>query len=126
MLTKRPGGCYIRRPPSGARVAICDLVVAFLGEQELASRNRVIEVLQSRGAVSPATARSLGELHVSADDTWNRLVIEGRVREGHPGLFYLFERPRASTRQRLVKLLVFYALIVLIPIVLILANRRGH
>ena len=106
-------------------MAIYDLVLAVLSEKDLASRNRILGALRSRGAVSPATARPLGDFNVATDDTWNRLVIEGRVREGPPGQFYLFEHPRPSTRQRVAKMVVFYALIVLIPIVLILA-RNGR
>jgi len=107
-------------------VALFDIVLAVLSEHDLASRNRVIEALRSRGAVSPATARSLPDLNVASDDIWNRLIVEGRVREGPPGQFYLFEPRRPSTRERVLKMVVFYALLVLIPIVLILASRKGH
>ena len=108
-------------------MAIYDLVLAVLSEIEPASRNRVIDALRSRGAVSPATARPLSDLGVAADDTWDRLVIEGRVREGPPGQFYLFEHPQRSRRQRVLGMVVFYAILVLIPIVLmILTNRTGR
>ena len=104
-------------------MAIYDLVLAILSETELAARNRVIDALRSRGAVSPATARPLSELGVATDDTWDRLVIEGRVREGPPGQFYLFEHPRPSTR-RVLGMVVFYAVLVLIPVLLFLAIRN--
>ena len=80
-------------------MAIYDLVLAVLSETELASRNRVRDALRLRGAVSPATARPLSDLGVATDDTWDRLVIEGCVREGPPGQFYLFEHQRPSTRR---------------------------
>lgn len=98
----------------------------MLSERELASRNRVIDALRSHGALSPATARAVGDLQVATDDTWDRLIVEGRVREGPPGQFYPFEPRRPSKRQRVLKMIVFYALIVLIPIVMILATRNGH
>ena len=104
-------------------MSIYDLVLAILSETELAGRNRVIDALRSRGAVSPATARPLSELGVATDGTWDRLVIEGRVREGPPGQFYLFEHPRRRTR-RVLEMVVFYALLVLIPVLLILAIRN--
>jgi len=107
------------------QLAVYDLVLSILAENDLAARNRVIGALQSHGAASPATARSLEELNMATDETWNRLVIEGRVREGPPGRFYLFERPRAGKRQRIITIAVFYAVILLVPIVLILINRKG-
>lgn len=107
-------------------MALYDLVLAALDDGELASRSRVIDSLRSAGAISPATARPVADLHVTTDDTWRRLVSEGRIREGPPGHFYLFERGRPSTRQRVVKMVVFCLIILLIPIVLVLATRNGR
>jgi hypothetical protein len=107
-------------------MGLFELMLAAFSANDLGSRNRLTGALRSRGAVSPASARPLNELGVTADAAWRRLVIEGRIREGPPGDFYLFEPPRPSTRERVVKMVVFYLLIVLIPIVLFLAsaNRR--
>ena len=102
---------------------IYDLILAVLSEIEPVSRNRVIDALRSRGAVSPSTARPRSDLSVPADDTWDRLIIEGRVREGPPGHFYLFEDSKPSKRQRIVGMVLFYALLVLIPIVLVILVR---
>jgi len=106
-------------------VAIYDLAVTLLSDDEFSAQKRVIDALRLRGAVSPATARPFDDFNVATDSAWNRLVIQGRVREGLPGHFYLFERP-PSNKQRIIKMLVFYVIILLIPIVLILLNGKGH
>jgi len=102
------------------------LVLMTLTEIDFGPRKQVIKALQSRGAISPATGVSLSELNVTANGTWKRLVIDGRVREGPPGQFYLYQPPRASKRERLLKLVFFYTVIILIPILLILLNGKRH
>ncbi|HVX40036.1 MAG TPA: hypothetical protein VHB25_10720 [Gemmatimonadaceae bacterium] len=89
-------------------------------------RNRAIATLRSQGALSPATAKSLDELHITPDQAWTHLIIHGRVREGPTGRFYLFEPPRASPRERALKMIVFYVLIILIPLALVLLTDSGH
>ena len=90
------------------------------------SRRHAIDALRSHGALSPLTAKSIDDLQVAPDEAWNHLITQGRVREGPAGHFYLFERPRASARERAVKLIVFYALIVLIPILMFILTGLGH
>src|SRR5262245_36989319 len=99
-------GCHVNCSPTGTKLALYDIVLAVFSEHELASRTRVIEALRSRGALSPATARPLRDLNVTTDDMWNRLILEGRVREGPPGHFYLFEPGGPSTRERVLKTVV--------------------
>lgn len=106
-------------------MALYDVALAVFADKQLVARERVIDALRTRDAISPATARSIAELGVAIDDTWNRLVIEGRVREGPTGQFYLFERPRGGW-QRVVKTTVFFLLILLIPVVLFWMDRPAQ
>jgi hypothetical protein len=86
---------------------------------------RILAKLRAADAVSPASARSLDDLRCKADASWQSLVDEGRIREGAPGTFYLYERAAPASvagiapRARLAKTLVFWVIIMLIPIVLI-------
>jgi hypothetical protein len=97
------------------------LLVGSLDE----GRAKMITTLEAAGAITPATARPFAELDVAGDKTWTQLVREGRIREGPPGYFYVFEGARRSSpREKRIKQIVFYALIVAIPIVLILLNKQ--
>jgi hypothetical protein len=111
------------RPPV---MLLYDLILSAISERELTSRHRLIDAVRSAGAIAPAAARPFAELNVAADYTWERLVVEGRIREGPPGHFYLFEPRRPNTRQRVIRMVVFYVLILLIPVVLILATKKGR
>ena len=96
--------------------------VTLLLSQE-AEEQRFITALRSAGAISPATAQPVATLHVNINDpVWLQLLMQGRIREGTPGHFYLFELPRARRRERVIKMLVFWALILLIPVVLIMMS----
>lgn len=98
--------------------------------QNVSSSERVIAKLRAADAVSPASARSLSDLRCKADEAWQALVEEGRIREGAPGTFYLYERAGSAvgagipSRARLAKTFVFWLLILLIPILLIQLSSR--
>jgi hypothetical protein len=101
--------------------------LALFSDDAAMARERVIAAMQSAGADSPRSARTVVELDVVTDDVWDYLIREGTVREGPPDHFYLFGIKRASRRERLIKMVFFWALILLIPVVLILATgRAGH
>jgi ATP-dependent Clp protease ATP-binding subunit ClpA len=93
--------------------------------QNVSPNERILARLRSAEATSPASARSLEDLRCKADDTWRSLVDEGRIREGAPGTFYLYERattgarPLVRTPARFIKTFVFWLIILLLPIILI-------
>jgi hypothetical protein len=95
------------------------LLSGILARDEMA-RDRVVTALRVAGALSPASARPFEDLHVQPDETWNRLVSEGRIREGPPSHFYLYDAQQKHQRQRRLKMVVFYLLMILIPVVLFL------
>jgi hypothetical protein len=86
------------------------------------SRDRAVEAaFRGAGAVTPAGARPLAALPPLPPDTLARLVARGRVREGAPGTYYLYEpsAPAFWGRRRVVLSLVFWAVVVLIPFLLL-------
>jgi len=93
--------------------------------QSLSSRERIIAQLRGADAVSPASARSLSDLRCKPDVSWQSLVDEGLVREGPPGMFYLYERttPQGVASgprwKRFAKTFAFWILILLLPIIII-------
>jgi hypothetical protein len=100
-----------------------DFILA--GTNAAVRRETLVLALAKAGAISPAAALPFEQLGVVADDAWDDLVLAGRIREGQPGYFYAFNAPAlASPRERRIKMFVFSLLIVAIPIVLILLNRR--
>jgi hypothetical protein len=70
--------------------------------------------------VSPATAKTLTDFPLVDTGVFNRLVRRGTIREAAPGTFYVYRpEPEPLDRSRFVKTLVFWLIILLIPIVLI-------
>ena len=99
---------------------------AMLMAQRMA-RQRVVDAFERAGALSPTTARSLGELDRMDDDVLRALVDEGTVREGAPGTFYLFARelPRApASPGRIVSTIVFWLVILLLPVAVLQVLNR--
>jgi hypothetical protein len=105
-------------------MSIIEYITLGLEWQRNESRAALIASLERAGATSPATARSLDELRVTTDEFWAALVREGRVREGPPNQYYLYDafagRPRGFRKQRLIKMIVFYIVILALPILLVL------
>lgn len=101
-----------------------DLLLSTIAQRDASARRHVIDRMTSAGATSPANAQPLRSIGLERDTALERLLREGRVREGAPDHFYLFATPSAGRRERLVKMIVFYTLIVLIPIVLMRLSRR--
>lgn len=98
--------------------------------QSVSPSERIIAKLRAADAVSPASARSLADLRCKEDAGWQSLLDEGRIREGTPGTFYLYERAPSAlhngnpSRARFAKTFVFWVLILLIPILLIQLSSR--
>ncbi len=85
-----------------------------------ADRERVVvDAFRSAGAVSPAAARPLAALPPLPTDALDRCLESGRVREGTPGTFCLYERQRGTARKRLLALLGFWLIVILVPILVI-------
>ncbi|HEY4216792.1 MAG TPA: hypothetical protein VGM67_06615 [Gemmatimonadaceae bacterium] len=77
------------------------------------------------GAISPSTARTVAELDTPLDDTWDQMLLQGFIREGPPDHFYTFTK-RSSPRERTIKMIVFYLLLAVIPLLAIwFANLMG-
>jgi hypothetical protein len=78
-------------------------------------RDRPVEAaFRAAGATSPGRARPRGALPPLPPEAFDRLVAQGRVREGAPGTFYLYDVPVAKltpTRKLLLWLLAVYVLI---------------
>ena len=83
---------------------------------EAAADESALAAWRRAGAVGPANARPAEALPVVPAVVLERLIARGRVREGAPGTFYVFEarvdRPRVVTR------LWFWLLVIGIPVVL--------
>lgn len=106
-----------------------DLMLSVIADRDAAAREHTIAAMESAGAVSPASAQPLRTLGLETTAAWRQLVAEGRIREGAPDHFYLFDTELFDTepsrrRERLIKMIGFYSLIILIPIVIFLLNRR--
>jgi hypothetical protein len=86
----------------------------------------IVAYLLRRGAVSPTTAISVGELSQVAPATWRTLLMCGVVRESAPGVYYLADWPeerRAESRGRFVKSAAFWLLLIAIPVALLFISR---
>jgi hypothetical protein len=82
------------------------------GEEE------VRDVFRAAGAISPASARVGKDLPPFDADTFDRLLHRGVLREGAPGSFYLYENRRPRSASGLLRTLLFWILVVLIPVAL--------
>lgn len=103
-------------------------LLALIAAQQ-AGRQRIVDAFERAGATSPATARPLGSLGELDEGALRACVEEGTIREGAPGTFYLWRTPVEERRPylgpgRIVKLLSFWLIVVLIPIVFLYFNNR--
>lgn len=96
-------------------MGLSSILLYVMTEREAAAREHIISAMRDAGALSSSSARSLLELGVETNDTWQRLLAEGRIREGAPERFYSFEPSPERGRERLVKMVGFYLLLILIP-----------
>lgn len=80
----------------------------------------ICAALIAAGAVSPATARAVAEFPLVDDKVFDALVRRGVIREAAPGTFYVF-RPEARPHdwRRVVPMLLFWLIMLLIPVLLI-------
>jgi hypothetical protein len=86
-----------------------------------AARQRIVELFERAGATSPVAARPLGSLGEPDDAALRACLDDGTVREGAPGTFYLYVRPTAPGRDRarVARTIIFWILVLLLPIALI-------
>ena len=85
--------------------------------------SRVRAAFEARGATSPATSRPLSELARLDPVALADHIDRGVVREGPAGRFYLYQPSPRRGVKRLAKTLLFWILIMLIPIFLIQLNK---
>ncbi|MGH7604056.1 MAG: hypothetical protein ACRENK_08680 [Gemmatimonadaceae bacterium] len=78
--------------------------------------NELRGVFRGLGAISPASARSVKDLQLDAA-SFDRLLRRGVIREGSPGKFYLYEPPPAPSR--LLRQLIFFVIVILLPVAII-------
>ena len=71
-------------------------------------------VFRALGAVTPANARPAKEFPAVDAESFDNLLRAGVIREGAPGTFYLYEP--APGRLRWVRQVLFFAVIILLPV----------
>jgi hypothetical protein len=83
--------------------------------------------MQAIGAISPGTARPAGDLPDEIRSELGRYVDAGVIREGPSGTFYLDEdRASAVRRNRIVTSVVFWFLVIIIPVIVLqISNSRA-
>jgi hypothetical protein len=82
------------------------------------------DAMRTIGAVSPATARPWSEIPMPLREDFELYVHAGVIREGSPGTFCLFDHenhhvPRRHVLARIVGAILFWILVVLIPVAII-------
>lgn len=90
-------------------------------------RLRVAEAMRAIGAISPATARKASQLPEHVREHLDYYVGLGVVREGAPGTFYLFVAPSppALSGRRLVLAVVFWLLVVSVPLLILWLSNQA-
>jgi hypothetical protein len=86
------------------------------------ARQRAVEdAFRAAGAVSPAGARPLAALPALPPGALDQLLARGRVREGAPGTYYLYEAAAGEGLggRRLLLTLAFWAAVVALPFLLL-------
>ncbi len=88
-----------------------------------------VDAMRQRGATSPATALHDRDLPRLSREQFRELLDRGVLLEGAPGTFYLYEhavvassapqRPRAFPARALVKSVLFWLILILIPVIII-------
>ncbi|MFI5311173.1 MAG: hypothetical protein ACHQQ3_08080 [Gemmatimonadales bacterium] len=92
-----------------------------------------LEGMRRLGATSPGAARPDRELPRLSLKHFRSLVDAGVLREAAPGMYYLFEgatpplpasrSPRQLPAGRLVRTLIFWLLVILLPILFLQYNK---
>jgi hypothetical protein len=82
----------------------------------LRAENELRAAFRALGAVTPATARPGKDLPLETA-AFQNLLHRGVIREGATGTFYLYEPPRASGFW--IRQLVFWIVIVIVPVAII-------
>jgi len=95
-------------------------VLEFL---QLGAQNELRAAFRALGAVTPATARQGKDLPTETA-SFNNLLRRGIIREGAPGMFYLYEPQRAPGY--LVRRLLFWIVVIFAPIVIIQFCPGSH
>jgi hypothetical protein len=80
------------------------------------AESELCAAFRALGAVTPATARTGKDMPVETPP-FNNLLRRGVIREGAPGTFYLYERGRVPGR--LLRLVLFWIVIIIIPVAII-------
>jgi hypothetical protein len=95
-------------------------VVEFL---QLGAQNELRAAFRALGAVTPSTARPAKDLPTETA-SFNILLRRGVIREGAPGMFYLYEPQRAPGY--LVRQLLFWIVVIITPIAIIQFCPGSH
>ena len=90
-------------------------------------RRRVVDAMRDVGATSPATARKVSELPDVVRERLESFVTLGVIREGAPGTFYLFvpSSPSAWTAHRVRVAVLFWLLVISVPVLLLWLSSLG-
>jgi hypothetical protein len=93
-----------------------------------------VESMRRLGATSPATACADRDLPRLTRERFRELLDHGILREAAPGTFYLYERaitatvampmPRAVSSRRLLVRVLFWLLVILVPVLFIQLSQR--
>jgi len=92
----------------------------------LFGRDRAVrEAFAARGAVSAITARPLRDFPPMPAERLAGLLDRGVIREGPPGTYYLYLRQSPPpTARRVIFSLLFWLLILLLPVAVISLTNR--
>ena len=82
----------------------------------LRAENELRAAFRSLGAVTPASARPGKDLPLETA-SFQSLLHQGVIREGAPGTFYLYERPRAPGSW--IRQVIFWIVVVIVPVAII-------
>ena len=102
------------------------------------TQRQFVAAAEGKGATSPATARTSGELpRISARELTELLDI-GIVREAAPGSFYVYERARPApvleqtpagatpNVRRIVAMIVFWLIVAAVPLIFLRLSTGGR
>ena len=83
----------------------------------ISDSSQILEAFRAVGAVSPDTSRSEADFPVFDPRTLRQLVEAGKLNEPSPGRFYI--APIRRTPQGVLRAMLFWVLVLLIPILCI-------
>lgn len=70
------------------------------GDTDRALEEAAVAALRSAGALTPETAVRLREAGLEPSEALGVLIVRGRVREGRPGTYYVFEGAEPAPARR--------------------------